>query len=81
MSSPSDVRPLWGALGYSFCKVKLSARNETKQKSRKRECWRFCIQASNDEMLSFFVGDHCLGALLEFTFQTIKNSEEILFLV
>ena len=58
---------------------KLSAKKGAKLALREREYWRFCFQASNVVMVSFFVSDHCFGALLEFIFTvTIRNSEVIL---
>lgn len=66
MSSPSDVSPLWGLVEDFFCHEKLSAKKGAKLASRDREYWRFCLQASNVVMVSFFVRDHCFGALLEF---------------
>ena len=53
-------------MGDFFCNVKLSARKGAKLASRKREYWRFCLQASNVVTLSFFVRDHCFEAVLEF---------------
>ena len=53
---------------YFFCHENFSAKNRVKLASREREYWRFCLQASNVVMVSFFVRDHCFGALLEFIF-------------
>ena len=62
-----------------FRHEKLSAKKGAKLVSREREYWRFCLHASNIVMVSFFVSDHCFGALLEFIFTvTISNSDVIL---
>ena len=61
-----------------FSHEKLSAKKGAKLASREREYWRFCLQASNVVMVSFFVSDHGLGALLEFIFTvTIRTNEVI----
>ena len=79
MSSPSDVSALWGEVDDFFSHEKLSAKKGAKLVSREREYWRFCLHASNVVMVSFFVRDHCFGALLEFIFTvTIRNSGVIL---
>ena len=66
MLSPSGLSPLLGAVEDFFSHVKLSAKNEAKLTSRERGYCRFCLQASNVVMVSFFLRDHCFGALLEF---------------
>ena len=65
-SSPSDSSPLVGAIDHFFSHVKVSAKNGAKLASREREYCRFCLQASNVVIVSFFVRDHCFGAVLEF---------------
>ena len=49
-----------------FSQEKLSAKKGAKLAFREREYGRFCTLASNVAMDSFFVRDHCFGALLEF---------------
>ena len=65
-SSPSGLSPILGAVEDFFSHVKLSAKNGAKLASRERKYCRFCLQASNLVMVSFFVMDHRYRALLEF---------------
>ena len=63
-SSPSGLSPILGAVEDFFSHVKLSAKNGAKLASRERKYCRFCLQASNVVMLSFFVMDHRFRALI-----------------
>ena len=58
----SSVRPLKRVVGVVFSQVKPSTRNLAKFWSRAKEYWRFCLQDSNDVIVSVLVKDHCLGA-------------------
>ena len=77
-SSPSGSSPLLGAVEDFFSHVKLSAKNGAKLASRKREYCRFCLQASNVIMVSFFVRDHCFGDLLEWCDEKERWSDTLL---